>query len=199
MIQFTGEQKRILRQYLKQDPEWSEQTIQKLCSIIGMSRYKIYKWGKDKKRESIAKMNEEMKNSLNVPEINDFSLSEPLHHKDLNDAVDYIEFMLSNPYTYTKKNYDCVISSVPKQTQGKSEDLLIISDRNPIDNETCNGEQKLEDDFQYHLYDDHRPLEQVESNYDMYLPQNSISYDIFENSWCDLKNGKKFVNLNNQA
>ena len=203
ITQFTREQKRILRKYLKQDPDWSDETIEKVLKLIKMPRTKVYKYGQDKKRAGISRMIHQINKMPNIPRINQYSIDESLHIKDMNDAVNEIDVMSNKEYSYIKKLYDSVSNSVSQLSNKannidhKSTGNFLKSYENQKTEKLDLLDQIIEDDLEHPSFDYYKPTKQEQAMFDMYFPLDDKFYDPFGAFSCDWHDDTKSSKLNN--
>ena len=168
-----------------------------------MPRNKVYKYGLDKKRSGISSMILKINNMPNVPKIKGYDLSESLHLKDMNEEVNKIDFMRSKEYSYIKKLYDSVSSTVSQSNQNicKNNECISIeeihnSDKIMKDEGIRLPDQIIQDDVEPPSFDYYKSSEQESAIYDICSPVNAISYDPFTVKFpFDLDDGIEFFNL----
>ena len=90
----SKENKKILARLFETDPEWKKETVEEATKLSKLSRYKVYKWGSDKKRRLISKMRKEinLKPAAHISELFNNRTS------DLDKVVEEILFMVDHEY-----------------------------------------------------------------------------------------------------
>ena len=168
-----------------------------------MPRTKVYKYGQDKKRAGISRMIHQINKMPNIPRINQYSIDESLHIKDMNDAVNEIDVMSNKEYSYIKKLYDSVSNSVSQLSNKannidhKSTGNFLKSYGNQKTEELDLLDQIIGDDLEHPSFDYYKPTMQEQAMFDMYFPLDDKFYDPFGAFSCDWHNDTKSSKPNN--
>ena len=90
----SKEQKKILSKFFEADPQWKKSTVKQAILETGLERIKVYKWGSDKRRKLVRKMQKSIYGGAKTKfaQIEDF--------KDLNKVVSQVILMSDNGYRH---------------------------------------------------------------------------------------------------